>query len=111
MSAGFWVCAAVTAISSLVSLGYSIAGLRAASGQGVVPSRYAAARSLALAVVAVAAVFVSSVPFLAAIAVAMILAQAVDAAIGVPQRDRLKTWGPALTALVNLIALVWMLAS
>jgi len=111
MDAAFWVCAAITAISSFVSLGYSIAGLRAAAGQAVVPSRYAAARSLALAVVAVVALFAAAVPFVAAVAIAMIVVQAVDAVIGIPQRDTLKTWGPAITAIVNLAALIWMLVA
>jgi hypothetical protein len=46
----FWICAAVTAASSLVSLGFSIAGLRAADSSGIIASRYALARSLAIAV-------------------------------------------------------------
>lgn len=108
MSLAFWVCAAVTAISAAVSLGYSIAGLTSSDPAGRAPSMYACARSSALAVVAVAAIFVGSTPFLAAVAVAMVTVQAVDAVIGGVIRDRIKTIGPALTAIANLAALIWL---
>ncbi|PJJ55304.1 hypothetical protein CLV54_3194 [Compostimonas suwonensis] len=72
---------------------------------------YAFARSLALLVVAIVALFTGSVAFVAAIAIAMVIVQVADAVIGVRIRDRLKTVGPAATALVDLAALVWMLAS
>ena len=39
----------------------------------------------------------------------MIVVQAIDAVIGVAIKDRPKTFGPVVTALVNLAALVWML--
>ncbi|AAT88825.1 hypothetical protein ATY41_12160 [Leifsonia xyli subsp. xyli] len=72
---------------------------------------YAFARSLALVVVAVIALFTGAVPFVVAIAIAMIIVQGVDAVIGVVIRDRTKTIGPAVTAVANLVALVWLLAS
>jgi hypothetical protein len=75
-----------------------------------VPSMYALARSMALVVVAVAAAFTSAVPFAAAAALAMILVQALDAVVGRVTRDRTKTLGPAITAVVNAAALVWMLS-
>lgn len=109
MSIAFWVCAVITVISAAVSFGYSVAGLRAASGDAVTPSMYAFARSLALLVVAVVALFTLSGAFVAAVAIAMILVQAVDAVIGVRIHDRVKAVGPAVTALVNLAGLIWLL--
>lgn len=70
---------------------------------------YAFARSLALAVVAVVAPFTGAVSFVVAIAVAMVVVQAADAVIGAVLRDRLKTFGPAGVAAVNLAALIWLL--
>ena len=70
---------------------------------------YTCARSIALAVTAVVALFARSTPFLAAVAIAMVILQAIDAIIGGILHDRLKTLGPALTALANAAALVWLL--
>lgn len=66
-------------------------------------------RSIALAIVSVVAVAGQSVPWLAAVAVAMVLVQAGDALDGRTERHAVKTTGPAATALLNLAALVWML--
>lgn len=107
----FWVCTVITAISSVVSFGYSVAGLRGASGVRQAGSLYAFSRSLALLAASVVALFVGAVPFTAAVAIAMVTVQAADAVVGVLVRDRFKTVGPAATAVVNLAAMAWMLAS
>jgi hypothetical protein len=39
----------------------------------------------------------------------MIIVQFCDAAIGVVIEDRMKTFGPAGTALLNLAAVIWLL--
>lgn len=106
MSSAFWLCAAITAISSVVSLGYSVAAVRRPEAAGRTNALYAFSRSLALAAVAVVVLFTQSADWLKAVAVAMTLVQAGDAMIGVRDRDRLKAAGPALTAAVNLAALV-----
>lgn len=82
MSAAYWVCAVITAISAFVSLGYATAGLVEADGKGRTESLSAFARSLAPAVVAVIAAFVGSLRFLAAVAIAMVIVQGADAVIG-----------------------------
>jgi len=110
MSAAFWVCASVTAISSYVSLGYSIAGLRGATAETRVGFAYALARSVALAVAATVALFVGSSDYLVAVAVAMVIVQAADAVVGARFGDRVTTYGPAATAAANAAALVWLLA-
>lgn len=111
MSAAYWICAVVTVISALVSAGYAVAGLSSAPVDGRVASMYALARSAALVVVAVAGLFVASTGFVVAAAVAMIVVQGLDAVIGVRISNRIKTIGPALTALANLAALLWLLTA
>ncbi|MDR1118323.1 MAG: hypothetical protein LBL01_03370 [Bifidobacteriaceae bacterium] len=112
MPLAFWVCAGLTAVSAAVSLGFSVAGLKAADGPGShTASRYALARSAALLAVAATAVFAGDVGFELAAAGAMVLVQALDAFVGAANADRLKTAGPALTAAANLAALIWLLAT
>lgn len=67
---------------------------------------YAFARSLALATTAVVATWRQSVAAVEATALAMVLVQASDAAVGVAIRDRVKTYGPAGTALINGAVLI-----
>lgn len=109
MHIAFWICALVTLASALVSLGYSLVALRGPSGDTLTASRYAAARSIALALAAVVALFTGSVTFVAAVAIAMIVVQAIDAVVGVTIEDRMKTIGPAVVAILNFAALIWML--
>ena len=109
MPIAFWSCASVTTVNALVSLDYSTAAVRTAgtgSDAGRVPSMYAFTRSLALATSAVAATLGQSVAGLNAAALAMVLVQTGDAVIGVVTHDRVKTFGPAATALVNGVALI-----
>jgi hypothetical protein len=106
----FWICAAITAANSFVSLGFSIVGLRQADATGVVASRYALARSAAISLAAAIASSTGSVGFVAAVAIVMTVVQFADTAVGAFSRDRQKTFGPAVLALLNLAALVWLLA-
>lgn len=107
MSTAFWICAGMTTISAFVSLGYSMAALRSPAGSAQINARYAFSRSLALAVAATVVLFTHSPSWLRAVAVAMILVQAGDAVIGVSIRDRVKTFGPALTAVANFVTLLY----
>jgi hypothetical protein len=109
MSLAYWVCAIFTTISAAVSFGYSISSLLRSEGNARIASMYAFARSLALVVVSVIALFTGTVAFVAAAAIAMIVVQAVDTVIGARIRDRMKTFGPAVFAALNLAALIWML--
>ena len=111
MELSYWVCAGVTTISAAVSFGYSVAGLRSEGSPSKTASRYAFSRSAALLAAALIALFTGSVAFVAAVATAMVVVQAIDAVIGGSIPDRVKTYGPAVTALFNLAALVWMLVS
>lgn len=109
METSFWACAVITLASALTSLGFSVAAVRAADAPGLTNARYAMSRSVALAIVSVVAIAYQSVPWLAAVAVAMVLVQAGDALVGRMERDAVKTVGPAATAVLNLAALLWML--
>ena len=111
MSLAYWVSSAITVMSSLVSLGYAIASLMAAQREKREGFMYAFARSLALAAVAVIAPLALGEPGLIAVAIAMIIVQSADAIIGGIIRDRIKTVGPAATAVANLAALMWVLLS
>ncbi len=111
MALAFWICSIITLISAAVSFGFSVAGLRGAKDGATTPSMYALARSVALLVVATVAPFTGSVAFVAAITLAMVIVQGADAVIGTRIRDRVKTFGPAGTAVAGLVALVWMLSA
>ncbi len=89
-----------------MSLGYSVVGLRGPAGAAATNAMYAFTRSFALAVAATVVLFTQSPSWLRAVAFAMVLVQAGDATIGARLHDRLKTVGPALTAVANMIALV-----
>lgn len=110
MTLPFIVCAIVTAISAIVSLGFSIVALRSVSGEARTLALYASARSLALVIVSVVAFPVGATVWLEAVACCMIIVQACDAAVGITINDRLRTFGPAATAFLNFAALIWLLS-
>jgi hypothetical protein len=110
MSFVYWFSAVVTAISALTSLGFSITALAAAGERSRTNARYAASRSLALAIAATVPVVTPSRTWLEAVALAMVVVQAVDAVIGVSEDDVMKTLGPAMLSLINLVALVLLLS-
>ena len=67
---------------------------------------YVTSRSVALVVISAVPIFHSSPTWAAAAALAMVIVQAGDAAIGALQRDLMKTTGPAVLAGINLVALI-----
>lgn len=109
MSTAFLVCAAITAISAIISFGFSIASVSGASGQARTLAFYVCARSLALVVVSLVSFLNGSSLWLQAAATAMIILQVCDAVVGLTIKDTMKTLGPAFTAFANLAALVWFL--
>ena len=109
-NAPFLACAAITAISAVISLGFSVAAVRSSVGPARTASLYTAARSVALATIGVAPLATGAAHWLYPAAVAMIVVQGCDGVVGVTIVDRTKTFGPAGTALANLIALLWFLS-
>jgi hypothetical protein len=105
MTVPFIFCASITAISAIISLGFSIA----AAGTARIMALYACARSMALVIASAVPFLTGSIEWLQAIAWSMIIVQACDAVIGTTIKDRMKTFGPAGTALLNLGAAIWLI--
>jgi len=110
MSMPFLICAAITAISAIISLGFSIASVPNTTGKTRTLAFYTCARSIAFAIISVCPFVNGSMRWLQAAAAGMILVQAFDAVIGVTIKDTMKTFGPAGTAIANLAALVWLMS-
>ena len=109
MTVPFIFCASITAISAIVSLGFSVATVLGASGSTRPLALYACARSMALAIASAVPFPTRSIEWLQAIAWSMIIVQACDAVIGTTIKNRMKTFGPAGTALLNLVAVIWLI--
>lgn len=105
----YWICALVTVASAFTSFGFSVASVLSTDGDAQTNALYAFARSLALAIASIVALFDHSRPWLEAIAVTMIVVQLADAVIGLKIHKAMKTYGPAITALANIAALVWLI--
>lgn len=111
MSAAFWITAAITLISAAVSFGFSVAAVRRGTGAARTSALYTLARSVAILIVAIGALFVNSLGVVAAVAGIMVVTQAADAVIGIVTRNRPATVGPVVLAIVNLAALVWLVVT
>jgi hypothetical protein len=108
MTVRFWLCAAITAISALVSAGFSIGGLFGPSAVDGF-AQYAASRSVALLVAVLFCTALRSRSGIAALALVMSLVQGLDGLIGALAHYPAKTYGPFVFALANAAALVWLL--
>jgi len=110
MTNRIWTCNIITALSALVSAGFSVAGLL---GPSVSDSfaRYAASRSIALLIAVLCCIGFRSRKVTITLALVMSLVQAFDGIIGLLAHDPAKTYGPFVLALANFIALVWLLRS
>ena len=104
----FWSCALVTLLSVSVSAGFSLAGLLG-SGNGDSFARYAASRSVALLITVLIAIAVRSHTAIAFLGIAMTSVQAFDGVIGALARDPSKTFGPFAFAVLNALAVAWLL--
>ncbi len=103
----FYMCALITAASAFTSLGFSIQA--ALVNTKLQSALYATARSLAVASVCLIPFFYHSTEFLTSIAIIMIIVQALDAIIGFKAKNTLKSYGPMVTSILNLFALIWLL--
>ena len=109
MTLPFIVCASITAISAIISLGFSMAAALGASDTARTMALYACARSTALVIASAVPFFTGSTGWLQAIAWSMIIVQAGDDVIGGTIKSPMKTYGPAGTALLNLVAVIWLI--
>jgi hypothetical protein len=104
----FWYCAAVTAISALVSAGFSLAAVFARTPYDTT-ALYAASRSIALPIAIAVAIFRRSSAGVAALALVVGLLQLFDGFIGVYTHDASKTYGPFVLSLLSFITLTRLL--
>ena len=109
MNLPFIFCASITAISAIISLGFSITAALGATGTARTMALYACARSAALVIACAVPFLTGSTGWLLAMAWSMIIVQACDAVIGGTIKDPVKTYGPAVTALLNLVAVIWLI--
>jgi hypothetical protein len=108
MTKRFWICALMTLLSAGVSAGYSLAGLLG-PGNNDSFARYAASRSLALLLTDLIAIGFRSRTAIAFLGIAMTVVQAFDGVIGALAHDPSKTYGPFAFAVLNALAVAWLL--
>ena len=108
MTKRFWSCALLTLLSTGVSAGFSLAGLLG-PGSGDRFARYAASRSVALLLTVLIATGVRSHMAITFLGIAMTLVQAFDGVIGALDHDPSKTYGPLAFAVLNALAVGWLL--
>jgi hypothetical protein len=108
MTKRFWGCALMTLLSAGVSAGFSLAGLLG-SGDGDSFARYATSRSIALLVTVLIAIGVRSRTAIAFLGIAMSSVQTLDGVIGALAHDPSKTYGPFAFAVLNALAVGWLL--
>src|ERR1700704_4410274 len=108
MTLPFIFCASITAISATISLGFSVTAALGATDTARTMALYACARSTALMIASAVPFLTGSIGWLQAMAWSMIIVQACDAVIGWTINDPIKTYGPAGTALLNLVAVIWL---
>ena len=108
MTKRFWSCALMTVLSAGVSSGFSLVGLLG-SGRDDSFARYAASRSVALLLTVLIAIGIRSRTAIAFLGIAMTVVQAFDGVIGALAHDPSKTYGPFAFAVLNALAVGWLL--
>jgi hypothetical protein len=108
MTKQFWSCALMTLLSAGVSAGFSLESLL---GPGSDDSfvRYAASRSVALLLTVLIAIGIRSRVATTFLGFAMTVVQALDGVIGALAHDPSKTYGPFAFAVLNVLAVGWLL--
>jgi hypothetical protein len=108
MTLPFLLCASITAVSALISLGFSIVAAVSSTGATRVAALYVCSRSSALVTASAVPFFTGSSSWLMAVALCMTVVQGGDAAVGVVKDNRIETFGPLFTAALNLVAMIWL---
>ena len=98
----------MTLLSAGVSAGFSLQGLL---GPGTADSfaRYAVSRSVALLLTVLIAICARSRMAIVFLGIAMTVVQALDGVIGALAHDSSKTYGPFTFAVLNALAVAWLL--
>lgn len=107
MTAAYLVLAIITVISAIPSLYFSAVEVRNPQREAREIAWYTTARSTALLVLAIVPLFGRFDGWLLAIAIAMIIVQAVDGVIGLTRGKPLHVIGPFVTVVVHLAVLIW----
>jgi hypothetical protein len=107
MNKRFWSCALMTLLSAGVSAGFSVVGLLGSGGDSF--ARYAASRSVALLLAVLIALWIRSRVAIAFLGIVMTMVQAFDGVIGALAHDPSKTYGPFAFAVLNALAVGWLL--
>jgi len=98
----------MTLLSASVSAGFSLNGLLV-SGHSDSFARYAASRSVALLLTVLIAICVRSFSGIAFLGITATIMQVFDGVIGALAHDPAKTYGPFAFAILNAIAVGWLL--
>jgi hypothetical protein len=108
MTKRFWSCALMTLLSAGVSAGFSLNGLFG-SGHSDPFARYAASRSVALLLTVLIAICVRSYSGIMFLGITATVMQMFDGVIGALAHDPSKTYGPFAFAILNALAVAWLL--
>jgi hypothetical protein len=108
MTKRFWSCALMTLLSAGVSAGFSAAGLLG-PGKDDSFAQYAASRSVALLLAVLIAIGIRSRIAIVFLGIATTVMQAFDGVIGALAHDPSKTYGPFAFAVLNALAVAWLL--
>src|SRR5882724_4251021 len=108
MTKRFWSCALMTLLSASVSAGFFLNGLLV-SGHSDTFAHYAASRSIALLLTVLIAICVRSYSGIMFLGITATLMQAFDGVIGALAHDPSKTYGPFAFAILNALAVGWVL--
>jgi len=98
----------MTLLSAGVSAGFSLAGLLSPVSDDNF-ARYAASRSVALLLAVLIAIAVHSPMAIAFLGIAMTAVQTLDGVIGALAHNPSKTYGPFAFAVLNALAVGWLL--
>jgi hypothetical protein len=98
----------MTLLSAGVSAGFSLQGVLG-SGSSDSFARYAASRSVALLLSVLIAIGVGSRMAIASLGITMTAVQGFDGVIGALAHDPSKTYGPFAFAVLNALAVGWLL--
>jgi hypothetical protein len=98
----------MTLLSASVSAGFSLNGLLVSAHSDSF-ARYAASRSVALLLTVLIAICVRSYSGIAFLGITATVVQAFDGVIGALAHDPSKTYGPFAFALLNALAVAWLL--
>ena len=102
----YYSCAAITVISALVSLGFSFEAIAKGKDNNNINALYASSRSVALLYVSIVPIFIFSKEIMIVTSVGMIIVQFLDGFVGIKIKNKLKTLGPFITAIIHCIFLV-----